>query len=77
MSKHPRGFHRPPRLTAADIAASDQLRLRALASHQDRHQLAFVAGVSFGHISKWLGQQYNLPTEPQAKLSRWLDKVGL
>jgi hypothetical protein len=74
MSNRARGFH-SPRLTPADIAASDQLRLRALASGQTRHQLAFAAGVSFGHISKWLSQQYNLPPDPQAKLTRWLDKL--
>jgi hypothetical protein len=72
-----RGYHSRPRMTLADMRDSDALRLRALASRIDRHLLAFAAGISTGHLAKWLSQRNHLAPEHQRSLAAWLEKQRL
>ena len=78
MSRYPepkaRGYHQAAKLNAAGIASSDALRLRALSSGQQRHMMAFAAGISLGHYNKWMSQSCHLAMENQGNLTRWLDK---
>lgn len=77
MTRYPepkaRGYHQAKRMTEAERAASTLLRQRAFASHKDRCTLAFVAGISLGHLNKWMSQSCDLSVEAQASLKRFLD----
>jgi len=71
---HKRGYHHRTVITASAIAESDRLRLVVLSRSLDRSMVAFAAGISCGHLNKWMARSAHLSPEVQAVLTRWLEK---
>jgi hypothetical protein len=78
MSQYPRprarGYHQVMRLTPAEIASSEVLRVRVLQCRHKRDVIAFAAGISIGFLNKVMVMDMHFAPDVQARLTRWLDK---